>query len=106
MPPPVDPVEYGDVVTQRREIARDGERRGAGADAGDAPAVFLCGGLRHPRLDVTLVVGGDALQAADRDGFRLLAVIFFDATPPARRLARAVAGARGFPETLECQLTM
>src|SRR6267154_1320176 len=86
-------VEYGDVVAQRREIARDGERRGAGADAGDAPAIFLCGGLRHPRLDVALVVGGDALQAADRDGFGLLTIVLFDAAPPARGLARPVAGA-------------
>src|SRR3989441_4727362 len=67
-------VENRDVIAERREIARDGERCGSGADTGDAPAVFLRGGLGHPRLDVPLVVGGDALQPADRHGLGLLAV--------------------------------
>src|SRR6266446_6671554 len=86
-------IEYRDLVAERREVARDGERRGPGADAGDALAVFLRGGLGHPRLDVALVVGGDALQAADRHGFGLLAVILLDAPSPAGGLARAIAGA-------------
>src|SRR6267378_3292980 len=86
-------VEDGDVVAERREVARDGERRGPGADAGDALAVFFRGGLWHSRLDVALVVGGNALQAADRHGLGLRAVIFLDAPPPAGRLARAIAGA-------------
>ena len=38
-------VEHRDLVAERREIARDGERGGAGADAGDALAV-----LRRRRL--------------------------------------------------------
>src|SRR5260221_1447918 len=86
-------VEYGDVVAEGREIARDGERRGPGADAGDAPAVSLRGGLWDSRLDVAPVVGGDALQAADPDGFGFLSVIFPDAPSPAGGLAGAVAGA-------------
>jgi len=38
-------VEDGDVVAERSEVARDGERRGPGADAGDALAVFFRGGF-------------------------------------------------------------
>src|SRR6185503_554823 len=48
-------VEYRDVVAERREVARNGERRGPGADARDLLAVLLRGGLGHPRLDVALV---------------------------------------------------
>src|SRR5437763_17141532 len=89
-------VENGDVVAERREIARYGERRRPGADAGDLLAVLLRGGLRHPRLDVALVVGGDALQAADRDGFRFLAAIFLDAPAPAGGRAGTAARAAGY----------
>ena len=67
-------VEDRDVVAERREIARDGERRGAGADAGDALAVLGLRRLRQPARDVVLVVGGDALQPADRDRLGLLGV--------------------------------
>src|SRR5262249_18485803 len=45
----------------------------------------------HARL--VLVVRGHALQAADGDGLGLLLVVLLDAPAPARRLARAVAGA-------------
>ena len=49
---------------------------------------FFCGrDRRQPIGDVVLVIGGDALQPADRDG---LAV---DAAAAARRLARAIARA-------------
>ena len=48
---------------------------------------LVCGRLRQPVADVVLVVGGDALEPADRD--RLL----LDAAAPAGRLAGAVAGA-------------
>ena len=56
---------------------------------------FFCVGICRQAIgDVVLVIGGDALQAADRDR---LAV---DAAAAARRLARPVAGAaRGCPET-------
>ncbi len=57
-----------DVVAERHQIARDGERGGAGADQGDALAVLLLWRCRQQRLDVALVVGGDALQPADRHG--------------------------------------
>ena len=86
--------EHGDVIAERNEIARDGERRRTGADAGDALTVLLRRGFRQPVADVVLEIGGDALQAADRDGlgFRIL-VVRLDAAAPAGRLARAIAGA-------------
>ena len=34
-------IEHDDLVAERGQIARDGQRRGAGADAGDALAVSL-----------------------------------------------------------------
>src|SRR5262245_43415400 len=80
-----------DLVAERREVARDGEGRGAGADAGDALAVLLRGALRQPPADVFFVVGGDALQSADRD--RLLRLAVLDAAAPAGGLAGPVAGA-------------
>ena len=49
---------------------------------------FFCfGRLGQPVADVVLEVGGDALEAADRDR------LFLDAAAPAGGLARAVAGA-------------
>ena len=63
------------------------------SDAGPAPierdalAVLAAGALGRKSRDVVAQVGGDALEAADRDR---LAV---DAGAPARGLARAVAGA-------------
>ena len=79
-------VEDVDLVAERREIARDGQRGRAGADAGDLLAVLRrrawAGGG-----DIVLVVGRDAFQAADRD--RLL----FHAAAPAGGLARTIAGA-------------
>src|SRR5262249_13993503 len=88
-------LEDDDVIAERREIARDGQRRGPRTDAGDAPAVLVRRRFRHLRThDVrVLVVRGDALEPADRDRFGFLAVALFDTTAPARRLARTVAGA-------------
>ena len=80
-------VEQHDVVAERREVARDGERGRAGADQRDTLAVARDRRFRQGRADVVLVVGGDALQAADRDGLRL------DAPAAAGRLAGPVAGA-------------
>ena len=63
------------------------------SDAGPAPMQamrlpFFCfGALRQQSAHVVAMIGGDALQAADRD--RLV----FDAAAAARRLARAVADA-------------
>ncbi len=54
---------------------------------------FLVAAFGHARLDVALVVGGDALEAADRDRFGFLAVVFLDAAAPAGRFAGPVAGA-------------
>ena len=79
-------IEHGAMIAERRKVARDRERGGTAADERDALAV-----LRHrPRqamLDVVLEVGGDALQAADRDRTVL------DAAAAACRLARPIAGA-------------
>src|SRR6185437_7989599 len=80
-------VEHHHVVTERRQIARDRERGRPAADQGDALAVFLLRGLRQPRGNVVLVIGGDALQAADCHWLVL------DADAAAGRFARAVAGA-------------
>ena len=79
-------IEHGAVVAERGEIARHRERGWAAAHQRDALAV-LRRGLRQPAADVVLEIGGDALQAADRDR------LFLDAAAPAGRLARAVAGA-------------
>ena len=76
-----------DLVADRGEIAGDGQRRWPGADAGDALAVALIGGLGQTIPNVALAVGGDALQPADRDR------LFLHASAPAGGLARAVAGA-------------
>ena len=81
-------VEHHAFVAERREVARDQGQRGPGPgpDQGDALAV-LWSDLRHIGADIAFVVGGDALQAADRH--RLL----LDAAAPAGGLARPVAGA-------------
>ena len=84
-----------DLVAQHGEIARHGERGGAAADAGDALAV-LVRRLGHRSLDalVVLVVGGDALEAADRDRLLLALdqVLVLDAAAPAGGFTRPVAG--------------
>ena len=79
-------IEHGAVIAERGEVARDRKRGGTAADQRDALAV-LRQRLRHAVLDVVLEVGGDALQAADRDRR------FLDAAAAARRLARTIAGA-------------
>ena len=79
-------IEHRAVIAERGEIARHRERGGTAADQRDALAV-LRSGLGQAMGDVVLEVGGDALQAADRDR-RLL-----DAAAAARRLARTIAGA-------------
>ena len=76
-----------DNVTQRREVAGHRQGSGAGPDQGNALAVLF---LRHgwqPGADVVLVVGRDALQAADGDRFLLYP------DPPAGGLTGAVTGA-------------
>ena len=80
-------VEDHDLIAERGEVAGDGERGGSAADEGNALAVLLRRRLGQPLRDVVLVVGGDALQAADRH--RLV----FHAHAPAGRLAGTVAGA-------------
>src|SRR5208282_1827332 len=80
-------VKHDAVVTHRREVARHGERSGAAADQRDALAVLAGGRFGQAGADVVLVVGGDALESADRDG------VLLDAAAPAGGLARSVAGA-------------
>ena len=75
------------LVAERHQVVADRERRRAGADERDALAVLLRGDRRQQVADVVAMVGGDALEPADRDR---LAV---DATAPARGLARPVARA-------------
>ena len=88
MPPAFgSPSKTTQVIAERREIARDGQRGRAAADEGDALSVFRGCGLGQAGADVVLVVGGDALQAADRH--RLL----LHAHAAAGRFARPVAGA-------------
>src|SRR6185312_10064697 len=80
-------VEHDAGIALRRKIARDGERGRPAADERDALAVLLLRGLWQSRPDVVLVIGGDALEAADRHRLVL------DADAPAGRLARPVARA-------------
>ncbi len=80
-------LEDRDLVAERHQIVGDRERRRPRADAGDALAVPLLRRARQPAGQVVAVVGGDALQAADRD--RLL----LDAAAAAGGLAGAVADA-------------
>src|SRR6185295_9921786 len=75
-------VEHGDLVAERREVARHGERRRAGADAGDLLAVgfcFLPGGNSFGDVVVVFVVGSNSLEPADRDRLRLGRLLFLDA---------------------------
>ncbi len=87
-------VEHDELVAERCEIARDRERGGTGADHRDPLAVPMRGARGEAIADVFLVVGGDALQPADRHGLGLglLVVALLDAPAPARGLAGAVAG--------------
>ena len=88
-------VEHRDRVPQRRQVACDGERGRTGTDAGDAAAVAVRGRRRQQRTDRrgVLVVGGDALEPADRDRLGLVLVGLLDPSTPAGRLARSIAGA-------------
>ena len=93
-------VEDDALVTERRQVARDGERGGTRADERDPLAVLRRGRLREAVADVFLVIGGDALQPADRHRLgpdpRGVAALF-DAAAPARGLARPVTGAAENP---------
>src|SRR5438270_7302267 len=80
-------VEHDAVIAERREVARDGQRGRSGADQGDALAVLLLRDGRQIRGDITLIVGGNALQAADRHRLCL------DPATAAGRFAGPVAGA-------------
>ena len=93
-------VEDHDFVSGGGKIARHGQRGGAGADAGDALAVAALGRTRQQRCDLVLVVGGDALQPADRHRLRLAPG---RAGTPARMADRT--SAREFPgKTFDFQL--
>jgi hypothetical protein len=101
--PPGSPelLEDRHLVAERHQVVRDRQRGGAGADAGDALAVLLRRGLGRRGGIIALVIGGDALEAADRD--RLL----LDAAAAAGRLAGAVADApEDAGKTFDSRLTM
>ncbi len=86
-------VEDGDVVAERRQVARDRQRGRTGADTGHAPAVHGAEPFGQPTRDVVLEVGGDALQSADGDRLGTLGLILFDPSAPARWFTWPVAGA-------------
>src|SRR5690606_28994185 len=91
-----------DLVAERREVARDGQRRRTGADARDAASVRARGALRQALADVVLEIRRDALQATDRDRLgpalaALRRVVLLDPAAPARGFARPVAGAAEDP---------
>jgi len=67
------------------------ERMSPPANERHALAVLLRRRLREPIGDVAAVIGGDALEPAYRHG------LFVDPTPPARGLARPIAGAAKNP---------
>ena len=78
-------VEDHAVVTERCQIAGDGERSWAAAHQRNALAVLHGRWLGQATTDVVLEVGCDPLEAADRDRFLL------HAPAPAGRFARPVA---------------
>jgi hypothetical protein len=80
-------IEHHASVAERREVARDRERGRAAADERNALAVFVRGLAWQAGANVVLVVGGNALEAADRDRLVL------DTDAPAGGLAGPVAGA-------------
>ena len=80
-------LEDSDLVAERHQIVRDGQRGRPGAYAGDALSVLLGRDDREAVVDIAAKVGRHALQAADGDGCSV------HAPSPAGRLARAVASA-------------
>jgi hypothetical protein len=74
------------VIAEGRKIARDRQRGRPRTDQRNALAVLVLRYCRQPVADVFLVIGGDALQAADGDRF------LFHADATARGLARTIAG--------------
>ena len=80
-------VENAHLIAGQRQVAGHGQRRGAGADTGDALAVLGRRRLRQPLGEIVLEVGRNALQAADGDRFLV------NAAAPAGRLAGTVAHA-------------
>jgi hypothetical protein len=80
-------LENRDLVAERHEIVGDRERGRPSADEADLLAVRNRRRRRNEVLDLVAIVRRDPLQAADRDWFAV------DSRPPARRLARPIAGA-------------
>src|SRR5687768_9655578 len=71
-------------ISERCKIACDGQTRRSGSDQGDLFAVRFERSLRHQVFDFVFVIGGDTLQAADRDR------LFVDAPAAACRFTRAI----------------
>ncbi len=96
-------IEHHAVVTERHEIARDGQRRRTCADQRDALSVLDGDRLGQAIADVVLEIRRGALQPADRHrlgtGLRLAVLDrpFLHARAPACRLARPVTGAAEDP---------
>ena len=80
-------VKYNKIITKGGEIACNRHRGGASPDQRDPFAVFLFGHFGHAGGNITLIIGRDPFEAADRHRF------FLDAAAPTGWLAGAVAGA-------------
>ena len=83
------------LIPERGQVACRRERGGAGADECDPLAVLSKGALRQAVADVVLLVGGDALQAANRYrfGFDVPAFALLHAPAATCRLTRPVTSA-------------
>ncbi len=88
-------VVHDALVTERREIAGDGQRCRSGADQRD-PLAVPARQLGQAFADIVLQVGRDTLKAADRDRLGLdraaVGLSFLDAASATCRLARTIAG--------------
>ncbi len=84
-------LEDGDRIAEWHQVVRDREGCRARSNARDTLAVLGTGCLGKSSRYITLVVGGNTLQSADRDG---LAV---DSTSPTGWLARTIAGSTEYP---------
>ena len=76
-----------DVVAEWQQIVRDRQGGRSGTNQRDALAVLRRGRLGQSVGDIATVVGGDPLEATNRDG------LFLDADAPAGGLAGTIAGA-------------
>ncbi len=84
---PIELFEHHDVVAQRHEVVRYGERRGARPDARHSLTILLSRYRREAVAHVALQIGGNTLEPTNRDGTAI------DTAPSTRWLAGAVTRA-------------